>query len=149
VVDFGKWRGKGLTLPQIVLRDPDWFFWAAKEDVFPAALKDEAKRIAYRATHITINKPGPTEWEIEYLVGHDGKFANFEIVPKDRPRHEGSSMAVRSKHLSLAFPSSLKGYDKLGCRLMLAGFKYHGLGKNGRFTKQNCEAFFSEASHFA
>ena len=26
VIDFGKFEGKGMTLPQIVFTDPDWFF---------------------------------------------------------------------------------------------------------------------------
>jgi hypothetical protein len=26
-VNFGKWRDKGKTLPQVLVADPDWFFW--------------------------------------------------------------------------------------------------------------------------
>ena len=37
VVNFGKFKDKNLTLPQIVLQDPDWFFWAVGEGVFKVA----------------------------------------------------------------------------------------------------------------
>jgi hypothetical protein len=29
IVDFSKHKGK--SLPQIILHDPDWFFWAMKK----------------------------------------------------------------------------------------------------------------------
>ena len=32
IILFGKYEGK--TLPQIVLRDPDWFFWEKHETLF-------------------------------------------------------------------------------------------------------------------
>jgi hypothetical protein len=144
-VNFGRFRGKGLTLPQIVLRDPDWFFWAFENNAFKGALAKEAVTIANRARRIKIPKPAPEEWEVEYLITHDGKYGTFEIVPEDRELHVGSSTPVRSKYLDLSFPRRVKSYDKSGGRLFIDGLKYHLFGKsNARVTRQRCEDFFDD-----
>jgi hypothetical protein len=150
-VNFGKWSGKGLTLPQIILRDPDWFFWALKNNAFKGGLRAEAEDLGRKATHIKLPEPNPSGWRVEYAIGHDdGKFADFEIVPMDRPQHEGSTLNRRVQHLDLSFPSRLHSYDKLGCRLMLRNFKFYWFGSTGaRLTKDRCEAFFDDPSNFA
>jgi hypothetical protein len=59
-LEFGKHDGK--TLPQVVLSDPDWFFWAIDNGVLdhtPPALRAEAKDVLRKATRIKIAKPDP------------------------------------------------------------------------------------------
>jgi hypothetical protein len=42
-LDFGKYAGR--TLPEIIVSDADWFFWARKKDVFKGRLANEAEEL--------------------------------------------------------------------------------------------------------
>jgi hypothetical protein len=136
---FGKHAGK--SLPQVVLSDPDWFFWAIKEDIFWGPLANEARELAHKACHIKIPKPDPRRWRVAYLIEADGLFRGFEIVPMD-----GTDTCSHGSYLDLSFPRRLRSYDKLGYKLMLKHFRsYFGW----RLTRANCEAFFNADGNFA
>jgi hypothetical protein len=64
---FGKHDGK--TLPQVILTDPDWFFWAIEKRVFDnwPALRVEANDILQKARRIKIPKPDPENWRSSIL----------------------------------------------------------------------------------
>lgn len=145
-VSIGKWRDKGKTLPQIVVSDPDWFFWACEEDIFKGALKSQAERLARRAKAIKL-PPTQSGKCIQYMLTHDGKFAGFHVIPIDQPAHEGSSTEVRRPTLNLSAPRAFKSYDKTGARLMLDTFKYYWFDKKS-FTKARVEAFFDDPKNF-
>ena len=52
---IGKHQGK--TLPQVILSDPDYFYWALEQDnFFRGKLLTEAKTLATRAGRIKIPK---------------------------------------------------------------------------------------------
>lgn len=146
-VNFGRFRAKALTLPQIILKDPDWFFWAVDEGVFKGALAAEAKTLARRAKAIKLPPHLAATDCVQYWLTPDGKFAGFAVIAQSQPPHVGSSSEIRSPTLNLAAPRSFKGYDKLGCRLMIKTFRYHWFGGKS-FTKTRAEAFFDEPAHF-
>lgn len=145
-VDFGKWAGKGKTLPQIIVADPDWFFWGIEEGIFKGPLAAEAKKLARRATAIKM-PPTYTTHCVQYMLSHQGKFSGFNVIPIAQPAHLGSSTEIRRPHLDLSAPRSLQKYDKLGGRLMMPTFKYYWFS-NKNFTKQRLEDFFDDASNF-
>ncbi len=147
IVDFGKYRGKGFTLPQIILKDPDWFFWALEKAAFPGALAGEARALGRRASGIKLPGPKAATDCIQYMFAPDGKFAGFNVIDRTQPAHLGSSTELRHPVLSLSAPRSFKAYDKLGCRLLLKTFKYYWFN-NKPFTKARAEAFFDEADNF-
>lgn len=145
VVGFGKHDGK--TLPQIVLSDPDWFFWAFYEGVFnnkSAALKRDAEDVALRAKAIRPRDPARPSVEYYFLPGRG--FARLEFVEEDRPRHEGGSWTVRLERIDLSTPRGYKDYDKTGCRILLAAVKDH-LGMT-RVTRKIADEFFADDSNF-
>ena len=65
---------RAMTLPQIALRFPGYFFWAVDEGVFEARehLCAHAKMVARTATRIPI----PKEYNAEYLI----EFVGLRIV---------------------------------------------------------------------
>jgi hypothetical protein len=73
VVPFGKHKGK--TFPEIILRDPDWFFWALPK--LYGKLADEAKSLAQKARAIKIPKSNRGKWEVEYQYDCDQRFCGF------------------------------------------------------------------------
>lgn len=68
VVNFGKYKGKNKTLPQIVFDDPDWFFWALGVGAFCGPLEAEADRLADRAQRIRIPDPDWRDLVAEYTT---------------------------------------------------------------------------------
>jgi hypothetical protein len=142
IVDFGKWAGKGKTLPQIILSDPDWFFWAVENGAFKGILAGEAQKLARRAAGIKLPPPKAATHCIQHWISPDGKYARFDVIEKDQPDHHGSSTEIRRDSLHLGFPRGMKQYDKLGCRLMTDSLKRHWF-KGARLTKAKVEANFS------
>lgn len=143
-LNFGKHNG--LTLPQVIWRDPDWFFWAIEKDVFSnrPALAKEAKVILKRSSNIKI----PTGKLVEYNF-LNGKFVGFDIVPEDRPAHEGSTATLRDLVINFSVPRGVKNYDKTGYKLFIKAAKFAIFGSSEkRMTKKVCEDFFDDIKYF-
>jgi hypothetical protein len=49
---FGKYEGR--TLPQVLFKDPDYFFWFLREGALKRALAIQAKQLAKKACRIRI-----------------------------------------------------------------------------------------------
>jgi len=141
-VDFGKYEGK--TLPQIILCDPDWFFWGIKKEIFKGKLIHEADDLAARATSIKIPKRNPHRWEAEYRLDEEFKFCSLAFVRVSEPAY---GRYVRLGFVNLSFVWRDKAYDKKRCRRLIAAFKRHYFGEK-RLTKRRCEQFFSDDANF-
>lgn len=146
-VNFGKWAGEGKTLPQVLIADPDWFFWAVSEGAFRGALANEAARLARRARAIKLPSALATTHCVQHWITHDGKYSHFELIERNQGPHHGSSAEVRRDTLNLEFPRTIAQYDKLGCKLMMRDFKAHWFGGKA-FTKAKVETFFNTPSKF-
>jgi hypothetical protein len=112
IVTFGKYLGK--SLPQILVSDPDWFFWMRPK--LYGRLGDEAQELARKATAIKIPGANAKTQVVEYRrqegrpAGSDG----FRFVDADSPRTDRWGM--RSPHLDLSYVCRASPYDKKGCR---------------------------------
>ena len=149
VVQFGKYNGK--TLPQIILTDPDWFFWAVENDAFKsAALKAEASDIRRKATRIKIPASQPANSKVEYVIHPGvGKLGDVKVVPASQSAHQGSSPTHRADHFDLSVPRRIAPYDKTGGKFVIGAIKHYVFGKkNARLTRQRCEQFFDDLSNF-
>jgi hypothetical protein len=144
VIEIGKWAGKGKTLPQILVADPDWFFWAVENDVCKGR---QASTLAKRARSIKL-PPGIAETHIvQHWLTPDHKYARFDLIDKTQVEHHGSSTEIRRDTLNLEFPRKIAHYDKTGCKLMMSSFKtYWFAGKS--FTKERVEEFFDNPDNF-
>jgi hypothetical protein len=140
-VPFGKYQGN--TLPQILLLDPDWFFWMLPKFYGPLAL--EAKALAERATRIKIPKKKPQKWCLEYHFDDEDRFCGFTFVRASSPQH--LKWSVRFPYLDLSIVRGRKAYDKGGGRRLIRYFRHYYFG-DLNFTKDRCEAFFDDATHF-
>lgn len=148
-VTFDKHRGK--TLPQVVFRDPDWFFWAYDYKKFDGdpKMKSEAERVYRRARAIKIPQTRPVKQEAEYARGPGGKFAGVELVPVDREPHQGSTTTIRLPVFDLNIPRIFCRYDKSGGQMLVRELKYYLFGDmHYPLTKGRCEKFFDDDSKF-
>lgn len=146
---FGKHRGK--TLSQVVLHDPDWFFWAIKNNVFQGygeQLIKEAMNVDNKARNIRIPCKEGEDLVAEYVLHYPtGALCDMKIVPRSNLLHDGST--VYEKVIDLSFPRRYKNHDKLGARLLLKNAKYCLFGDSKyRLTKARCEAFFEDNNNF-
>ena len=143
-LNFGTHEGK--SLPQIIISDADWFFWAVARGVFKGRLAAEAEDLVEKATAIKIPKPHPTRWQVEYRYEERGRFLGFEFVRANS--HCGHHSTRRLPHLDLSCVRRGKAYDKKGCRNLLRDFRRRYFGKNTSATKRRCEKFFSNSKNF-
>ncbi|MBV9881873.1 MAG: hypothetical protein JO276_02590 [Sphingomonadaceae bacterium] len=150
VVNFGKYRGKGKTLPQIVFNDPDWFFWALNEGTFKGALADEARDVAKKAVKIKIPGSPVGEKRVRYYIDPNvHKLANVEVISSTQPPHVGSSATRESDYFDLSMARRIAHYDKTGGQFIVRAIKFHVFGSaSARLTKSRCEEFFETRSNF-
>ncbi len=142
VVPFGKYKGK--TLPEIIVRDPDWFFWAAPK--LYGKLADEAEELARRARTIKIPNLRRKNLQVEYKYEMGHSFCGFAFVKAGNLQY--SRWATRLPYLDLSWPLRRKKYDKRAGRTMIRDFRIQYFGEHKRLTKQRCEEFFSNERNF-
>lgn len=147
VVPFGRYQGK--TLPEIIVRDVDWFFWVLPK--LYGKLGTEACDLARKARAIKIPKGHGKELQVEYRYEFDNRsaigrsFCGFTFVKSKTCQ---SRWTIRCPHLDLAWPLRGKKYNKRAGRILIRDFRLHYFGKHKRLTKQRCEAFFSNDKNF-
>jgi hypothetical protein len=142
VVPFGKYEGK--TLPEIIVRDLDWFFWMVPK--LYGKLAEEAEELARKARAIKIPHPRRKNLEVEYQYEMGHRFCGFAFVKAGSVLH--SRWTTRLPYLDLSWPLRRKKYDKRGCRRMIRDFRTHYFGEHKRLTKERCERFFSNDRNF-
>ena len=148
-IDFGKHTGK--TLPQIICKDPDWFYWAV-ENVFASKskeLKEEVTLLYKRSCRIRIPKNEKGSLVVDYFVNPmaSHKFDHFEIVNSNQVDNASTSACLRRAYLDMSVPRKIASYDKLGCRNLLVSFRYHFFNDRP-MTKKKVEAFFADEGNF-
>ena len=137
---FGKHKGK--TFPQIILQDPDWFFYMLPK--FYGNLADEAESLAQKAQAIKIPKSNRGKWEVEYQYDCDQRFCGFTFVKANAWR---SQWTDRLPYLDLRRALRRK-YDKRAGRIMIGDFRSRYFGARKRMTKERCQEFFSNDRNF-
>lgn len=140
-VPFGKYEGK--TLPEIIVRDLDWFFWALPK--LYGKLADEAQELARKARAIKIPKSDKGKLEVKYQYEFGHKFCGFSFVKADS--FHNTRWATRLPYLDLSWPFRRK-YNKRAGRIMIHDFRVNYFGKRKRLTKNRCEEFFSNDRNF-
>ena len=142
VVPFGKYLGK--TLPEIVVHDPDWFFWVLPK--LYGKLADEAQELARKAGAIKIPKRYGKKLEVEYRFGAEHScFCGFGFVKASSHR---SQWTMRFPYLDFKRPLRGKKYNKHASRIMIGDFRRYYFGEHKRLTKERCERFFSHDRNF-
>ena len=101
VVPFGRYAGK--TLPEIIVRDLDWFFWVLPK--LYGRIAEEAQELARRARAIKIPQRGCKRLEVEYQFDMDRRFCGFRFVDPSTPY---SRWSARLRYLDLRWPLRVK-----------------------------------------
>ena len=147
-VSFGKYWDKHLTLPQIALKDPDYFLWAYEKEVFDNGLAAEAEEIYRKISSIRIPDSAGKDMEVEYIEQpFECGLERVRIVSSTHPGHNNS---LRSDTIDLRVPRKMKRVDRLGNDILVRFLKEHYFGSpSARLTKKRCEKFFENEENFA
>ena len=143
---FGKYEGK--TLPQIVLTDPNYFFWGFDRRIFRDPQDSEASTIAQRARQIKPPKTHPEDSLVEYYFSPNFRFLDFSIIDPTSAISASSNSEI-STSLDLSLPRELKiKHDRfIGYDLMLEKLRHYYFGGSSP-TKTKCEDFFYRSQNF-
>ena len=133
ILNFGRYKNK-MTLPQVVLHDPDYFFRATDTHAFHKAGFPEAYGLAGKARHIKIPKPDAENWSVKYdFEPGTGKFRGFTLVQGatavEIPGMPGMTREP-CKKLDLSIVCRRKRHDKIENEYLLRDFKLHYFGNS-------------------
>jgi hypothetical protein len=152
ILNFGRYNNK-MTLPQVVLDDPDYFFWATDTHFFSKRGFPEASDLAYKARNIKIPKSDAEHWGVLYdFAPGTNIFHGFKLVHnpvgKEIPGMPGFLWEPpNGLNLSIVYQS--KRHDKVGNECLLRDFKLHYFGyEHVNLSRENCEEFFDCAANF-
>jgi hypothetical protein len=146
VLNFGKYKNK--SLPEVVSRDPDYFFRANDAFVFQLRGYPEAGRLAQKARNIKIPKPDGEDWFIVYDYEPPGtrkKFCGFRLVQASLSTAE--EIGLRYLDLSVVYRRGRS--DKFANKCLVRDFKLHYFGKPfANLSREECEEFFDCDANF-
>jgi hypothetical protein len=149
VIGFGKHKGK--SLPQVLLTDPEYFFWAIADGVFTgknAYLAEEARDLHYKACNIKIPKSDPENWSVRYVFANNDRLLDVLIVERNEVDYDGFSDLTLDR-LSFGVVRKFRDYDKGGGKVIVKRFKEYYFGSpKARVTKERAEQFFSDPNNF-
>ena len=150
-LEFGKHRG--LTLPQIMFKDPDWFYWLHANPLLTNnyVRGSEVEDIYRKSRSIKVPQRGDEQLVAEYIVDpRRHNFRGLDLVPVSRPPHKGYSITFRSPVIDMALVRQIANYDKSGYQRLVRDIKRYVLGNRSiRMTRSRCEAFFDDDANFA
>jgi hypothetical protein len=151
IISFGRYKDK-MSLPEVVLHDPDYFFWASDTCAFYKRGFPEAGGLAEKARYIKIPKPDGEGWGVLYDFEPGTKIFNgFKLVrgPVAVEIFGEPSMYEPPNHLDLSAVYTCKRHDKVGNERLLEDFKLHYFGsRHVELSRRECEAFFDNRANF-
>ena len=148
VVNFGK--HKGLTLPQILFKDADWFFYAYEQGYFKSPYTREARVLYRRARSIRVPERNGQKMFVRYITHQSKrtgtvKFGTMELIA-DGPGLERLNVSQR---IDFYTPRSYAQYDKTGYKNFVSALKAILPDKlPRRMNQQACEDFFAGDDNF-
>src|SRR6516165_3134290 len=136
---FGKHEGR--TLPQVLFKDPDYFFWLLRKGVLKGALAIQAKHLAKKACRIRIPREPAEAFVVDYFFNSEDQFSGFSIVPKDA--YQSPHVVYRLNHIDFSIIRNHKQYAKGEYKRFLRDFRREFFGdESASMTKNRCEEFF-------
>jgi hypothetical protein len=142
---FGKYTG--LTLPQVLFKDPGWFFWAHTKSLH-GDVAYEVGVLYPKATRIRV--PGTEKPLVEYVTDpRSGGLAVVQLVPDAVGGDGGGSRSFTRPYIDLSIPSQLARYDKTGGKVIVDFLKVTYFGSTGyKMTRERCAALFDDPRNF-
>jgi hypothetical protein len=141
ILPFGKHKGD--SLPQALLKDPNWFFWILPK--LYGLFRKQAEELAQKARAIKIPKHNPKKWRVEYWTKNDKNFGRVSLVKVGSDQN--LKWAVRKRHLDLSWLRDREAHIERGDGKLIDSFRRLYFGGR-KLSKKRCEAFFENDDNF-
>jgi hypothetical protein len=147
-LNFGK--HKGLTLPQVILKDADWFFYAYENSFFKGDMAQQAKELYRRARSIRVPSINGEKLLVEYVIHREvnsgkEKFGTMQMIA------DGPCLGNLKVSSSIDFytPRLYGKYDKTGYKNFVQALKSILFNNpSHRMNRKACEDFFNCDGNF-
>jgi hypothetical protein len=143
ILNYGRYKDK-MSLPEVVLHDPDYFFWASDTGAFAKRGFPEARGLAEKARHIKIPKPDGEHWGVQYSFARTDIFQGSKLAqgPVLAKLFDEPDMEELPRYLDLSVVYGSKRYNKIGNERLLKDFKFHYFGsENAHLSSRNAKRF--------
>jgi hypothetical protein len=141
-VPFGKHIGK--TLPELLINDPSYFFWALAKGIFLGKLSHQAQIVAARARHVLPPISEPNDHQYAMRFNERGKLESVAIM-KMAP-DLGDVLPLRHFDFSVF---CLLGRREAKTKVKILNWlKGELFGREGPISQEACEAFLSDDDNF-
>lgn len=139
--------GRGMSLPEFVLRRPHVFYRELFEKRFPKAAAPTARLIGYRGQNIKLPSQLSKGHAVAYLYDFNDRYYGFEIIRSDRFPFpfRGRIYITDRVNLSLTWSSTV-GSEEASTRRSF--HSYYGNPGSERWPRADCENFFADSSNF-
>jgi hypothetical protein len=149
-LNFGEHNGE--TLPQVLLADPDWFFWPQDTGLFRQSpgYECEVGIANAKATSIRTEPKWAKPLLAEYIFNAaTGRCLDFDIVPPSQPRRYGAVRTMRSNVIDLSMPHLPTLHDRAGYERFLGSLKLRFFCvAAAEMSRERAEGFFNDAKNF-
>lgn len=141
----GKYRLR--TMPDVILEDPAYFYWARWSEEFADNALRQAQLVAARACHILPPKSaGKGRFHFEF----DQKGCLRGISIGRKAPSSGGATVVRRKHLNLTIVRQLEeNGDSRGIRLLRGFVMETYFNGTQKLNPRRAEVFFENDEHFS
>lgn len=137
-IEFGKYKGKGCTIPQIAFKDWNYFQWCIQKGAFKGDLLEQAKLVEHNLKNLRLPENLRDTHCIQFLHDSTGKLSDVRVADLRHISTAPSHNEVRSSSLNVVWKT-----DGIGRKLVIDAFKKHWLGGKS-ITKARLEALLAD-----
>jgi hypothetical protein len=138
-----------LSLPQLLFRDPDFFFYTMRNRGFDPWIRAEANIIYNRATSIKIPQINGIDHDAQYIIHSSRRGFSFAALAFIRRNPPYPPDITVSHIIDMSFPQRLSTYNKGGYKRMIKDIKCLYYANRSRYmTRRRCEQFFNDDANF-
>jgi hypothetical protein len=147
-IDFGKYAKTSMSLPQIVLHDPGWFFYVFGDGKYVGPWREQFLSVAEKAQAIRL-PAAYVHYEVRHLRLSNGRYGGFRLMKKIDPNPLDREILAISSSLDISYAWRTFGMDAIAQQKLIRAFNAHYVGSGHlMLTKTGIEKLFDDDKNF-
>jgi hypothetical protein len=143
-VRIGKFNG--LTMPEIALIDPAYFYWSISDRVFQGRIAREQGFIVARLAHLLPPESETIDREFRVVLARYRSLEKVSIVSAKKKRAAGT---YRTPHLDVrAVLEAVAGHKRDNAGEIISAFICETYFDGRPISRHSCQAFFSNDAYY-
>jgi hypothetical protein len=141
-------KHRAVTMPELIFKDPEYFYWLAKRPDLVGHLEHQLNIVADRAAHIFPPDKAPDQFEFAIRLNRSGGLKKISVKRNLRPNSRQGTDLIRLKHLDLGIIDHFDNRQESGA-ILIAFLKASFFDDpDADLRARQCEAFFEEDAYF-